>query len=279
MDAAAEARPAPVPQEGLAATYAWDMGQRTEDLALWAAWLAEEAARLRRPLTVVEVGGGTARVPRGVALGAPGLLIARWVGLDPDPAMIAAWRRRAPAWACAVQGDAANPAAWAEVRRAAGGLADVVLAPYATLFLLPHAAQGPALALGAAALAPRGALWAEVYEPAWTETGTRQRTVACRPEEPDPAGRAFVRQTTYQVDGPARLTVAERVYGPQDPTADRPRLWAGRALCRVTERIHWRPAAEWPGLAREAGLPTAGLLGPADDPLIPAGSRLLVARR
>lgn len=268
-----------VVREGLAATYEWDMGQRTADLGLWAGLVAEAAEMRGSPVVVIEVGGGTARVPRALALDYPHLPIARWVGMDVDPAMVDSWSRRAPAWASVTTGDAADASTWVAASRLAGCQADLVLIPYATLFLLPHASQPVVLAHAVAALRHGGRLAAEVYPPAWLTSGTERRTTVCTPTEPDPAGRTWVRQTTYQIDGATRTTVAERVYGPADPTADRPTLLAGRACCRVTERIHWRLPAELAPLASEAGLDPVAVRHPSHDPRIPVGYCLLLGRK
>jgi len=263
---------------GLAAVYHLDMGRRTVDLDLWASLLSDEAERYGGSVSVIEVGCGTGRVPRGVALRHPRLPIESWVGIDVDPAMVRAFQRRAPAWATPVEGDAVTVEAWDEARGILGGAADVVLVPYATLFLVPHERQAHLLRLAVGSSKPGALIAAEVFVPQWTDSGTYENTVWCEPEEPDALGRKLVRRTVYQVDGSRRVTRATRQYGPATPGLGSPRLDRWRSSCRVEETIHWRLPAELPRLAEEAGMGVSRVLRNEHDRRVPEGYVLLVGR-
>lgn len=261
----------------LAEVYDLDMGHRLADVPLWG-----ESIRRERPLRVVEVGCGTGRIPLALDRyfwlpGDRSLFPSVWVGLDPDPGMISRFEGRTRAaglsWCSAVCGDARAPKAWDEVLQAAGGPVGLVLVPYSTLYLLPHADQVGALRLAGRTLAHGGLLLVEVFEPT---LGGGEATSSKLCHAPD-GSRTWARLTTFRVDVGARTTAVERRYGPAGPTGA---PTSGLEAYRVAETIYWRRSEDLVGLAEEAGLRSVEVLregGPLFG--VPRGFVVLSGRR
>jgi len=249
----------------LAKVYHLDMGKRSADLGLWASLIADEAECLGRPIYVVEVGCGDGRVPDGLMVRALNEHVVRWVGIDSDPEMVRAFRKRCGSWCHAIEGNATNRHAWLEMRKHIMGLADVVLIPYATLFLVPHVDQGRLLRMAALACRPGGLIAAEVFEPRWTETGIREAEAPCGPKH---NGQTMVRHTVYRVDGDARTTRATRRYG----------IVRGECQYRVEEIIYWQQLADLRLMAMRVGLNAVRTICSEQNSLVPEGYDLLLGR-
>ncbi len=247
---------------GLADVYDIDFGRRTEDRHLWRELCADAVGG-----RVVEVGCGDGRVARLVAESP--VRPARWLGIDVDRAMVDRFdRRRPPQMVCSsVCGDALAAETWERVVQDESDLADLVVIPYSTLFLFPHAAQVEVLRHCGRAVRPGGVVAAECFVPEHVESGTRRASV--RVADPDPlARRPWVRHTRLDVDAAHRTTRVLRTYGPP--------LGAGgvEPVLELSETVYWREPASLAAAAVEAGLGPAVL---CSGGAVPPGHVLLKA--
>src|SRR3990167_3187409 len=182
----------PAPMQGtLADAYQMDFGNRTEDLPMWHALVAQAPAG-----PTCEIGVGDGRVSSQFTR-------ADVLGIEIDRRLHYRARERGVQSLC---GDASQPAGWAKVPECA-----LVFAAYSTLFLMDPDAQLRCLELARAHVGPGGIVAVETFIPALTSSITRDTLVA------DPNDRtrpAWVRRTAYAVDVQFRRTKINRKYGP-----------------------------------------------------------------
>jgi SAM-dependent methyltransferase len=262
----------------LAEVYPIDFGRRNEDRDLWS-WAirnaATEIARSMRedlrsyPLHVIEIGCGDGRIYR--LLGDQVSSVTRWTGIDLSPEMIARFMEHDPMSASfgdprvGILGDAAEEDVWRLIPLPA----TLILIPFSTLFLLPHAAQERMLMCAREALAPEGRILIETFIPRWTEDQEVLGfggVLSPDGDEPD----LWARRSLHRVRAADRITEVVRVYGPIQPRG------GIEMRMRISETIYWRTAPEMERLLQETGFQEIERIG---WPTCPAGFTVHAARR
>jgi hypothetical protein len=242
---------------GLAEVYALDMGKRTVDKDMW----IQELDEYPDGANVIEVGYGNGRLHRLV-----GDHAWSWFGMEIDNDFLGldegvGLAEYADDHMCML-GDATLQEDWEDLWRkwvlhlvCGGGLPEVVIIPYSTLYLIPHDQQVQVVrhALG---VAPK--VLVEVFVPQLTTSGVHVQLGACASPEGD--DRMWARKSSFCVDADTRTTRVLRQYGP-----------VGAWQVQVQETIYWRLPSELQSVVAAAGLKTDLRSGAP----VPAGHVLL----
>jgi hypothetical protein len=227
----------------LADVYALDMGRRTIDKDMW---LAEFSKCTTKP-QILEVGWGDGRLSRLC-----GDHASFWFGIEIDPDIVPDQTGEKVAVYLA---DAATEDVWVDLKDELI-FVDLVIIPYSTLYLIPHAQQ-IAVIQHALGVAPK--VLVEVFVPQWTSSGSYVQLGACASPEGD--DRMWARRSEFTVDAATQTTKAVRTYGP-----------VGQAYVhQLEETIYWRMPSDLQSVVAAAGLKTDLRSGAP----VPAGHVLL----